>query len=347
MPSYLHQIDKHVLFPIERRGNTLIVTPKGDPCSFANLNFNLEHAALLEYLKKGPYRNLLVDLSGSNYFGAKVLGAIAEWAKVVVEREGQLAVCGASGDMRKLLHLYGFESQWPLYPTRDGGIKAIVRESSLQSLRRQWKMAAFLVCFLAALGAGYYLQPYFTDRVKNERDYKTIMGIWEEMQVLKAANAPPVEWRKLRRRAKRELEPILDDLNDRAGTQSAQGRAAYCLFQASKNFILNRFLEDIDRLTLDVPTDVKHEFYWQTTAVFLAKAKRHIEGRDDSDLRFPQENYNPLDTPEDAPPGEEKPLDATVPLPAEKPPVTTEPTLPQEPPADSTQSLPVEDHQTP
>ncbi len=338
MPNYHHQIDKHLLFPIERRGDTLIVTPKGDPASFANLNFNLEHAALLQLLKTGPYQNLLVDLSGSNYFGAKVLGAIAEWAKRIAERGGQVAVCGTSGDMRELLHIYGFEVQWPQFPTREAGIKAIVKESSLQSVKRQWKLGIFLLCLVAVVAAGYLIKPNYSDHVTNQRDYQTILGVWEEMQALKAANAPPPEWRKLQGRARRELEPIVDDLEDRAGTHSVQARAAQCLLRASKHNILNRLLVERNRLDLDVPTNPEDEIHWETTAVYMEFARRHLNGEDVSDLTLPQEDYNPQDSPEELLPGEEQPLEGTEPKPEnELPPESTEPKPENELPPESTE----------
>ena len=324
MPNYHHQIDKHLLFPIERRGDTLIVAPKGDPASFANLNFNLEHAALLQLLKTGPYQNLLVDLSGSNYFGAKVLGAIAEWAKRIAERGGQVAVCGASGDMRELLHIYGFELQWPQFPTREAGIKAIVKESSLQSVKRQWKLGVFLLCLVAVVGAGYLIQPYYSDHVANQRDYQTILAVWEDMEALKAANAPPVEWRKLEARARGELEPIVDDLEDRAGTHSVEAQAAQCLLRVSKHYILDRLLVERNRLDLDVPSSPIHEIHWKTTAVYLEFARRHLNGEDTSDLALPQGDYNPEDSPEEILPGEEQPPEGTEPKPGgEQPPQST------------------------
>lgn len=348
MPTYQHQIDKHLLFPIERRGDTLIVTPKGDPGSFANLNFNLEHAALMDLLKTGPYRNLLVDLSGSNYFGAKVLGAIAEWSKRIAEREGQVAVCGVSSDMQELLHIYGFEAQWKQYPTREKGIKAIVKESSLQSLKRQWKVGLFALLLLAGVGVGYWLRPYFTDHFKNERDYQTIMGVWEEMQALKAANAPSVEWRKLKGRANREFEPILKDLHDRAGSETPEEQAAQCMWHASQNYILNRFLVDLDRMDLDVPIDPKHEVHWETTGVFLLKARRLLDGEDASDVVFPHEvDAKPQDAAEavplvDGPPNpnapDPKPMEPNLPNPDKTP--MDESALPKE----STESKLLEEH---
>jgi anti-anti-sigma regulatory factor len=330
MPSYQHHIDKHQLFPIDRRGDTLIVTPKGDPCSFANLNFNVEHAALLGLLKNGPYRNLLVDLSSSNYFGAKVLGAIAEWAKRVAEREGQVAVCGASSDMRELLQIYGIKDQWPLFPTREAGIKAIVKESSLQSIKRQWRLGVFLVLILAGAATGYFLEPYFSDQYKNERDYRIIVAIWDEMQILREKNASAVEWRKLRGRAEREIEPLLKDLNSRAGSHSTQARAAQCLLHAGQNCILKRLLADVDRFDLDTPADPKYEFFWALSESYLTAARKILDGKSASSVSFPQQEYDSTgtQTEEGAPPGPDQHSEPT------------EPMLPNEPPQDATDPEP-------
>ena len=362
MPSYHHHIDKHLLFPIERRGDTLIVTPKGDPCSFANLNFSVEHAAILTLLKTGPYRNLLVDLSGSNYFGAKVLGAMAEWAKRVADRDGQMGVCGVSSDMRELLQIYGVKDQWPMYPTREAGIRAIVRESSMQSLRRQWRLGVFLVLILAGVATGYFLEPYYSERFKNERDYHTIMGVWEEMLVLKEKNAPAVEWMKVRGRARREIEPILKGLNARAGSQSTQARAAQCLLHASQNCILKRLLADVDRFDLDTPSDPKQEFFWEMSAMYLSMSRKLLDGEDVTGLSFPKdqsqdqsqvangeqdpplEPEQPKDSGESNP-GENPPPESAVPEPASTnpEPATPNPT-PEDPPRDADSLALPEDH---
>ncbi len=75
MPKYQHRISLHRLFLVELRGNTLIVSPKGDP-AFANMNFNIEHAAILPLLGKEKYQNVIVDLR-FNYFGRENSGSLS------------------------------------------------------------------------------------------------------------------------------------------------------------------------------------------------------------------------------------------------------------------------------
>ncbi len=60
------------------------------------MNFNIEHAAILALLGKEKYQNVIVDLSASNYFGAKILGAFSEWAEIVYAKNGRFAICAHS-----------------------------------------------------------------------------------------------------------------------------------------------------------------------------------------------------------------------------------------------------------
>lgn len=291
MPKYQHRIDTHRLFLIEQRGDTLIVSPKGDPAGFANLNFNLEHAALLSLIRKESRKNLLVDLGASNYFGAKILGAFAEWSDVVEEQGGRFALCELSHDMQELLKIFRFEDRWQQFDTREEGIKAIVKETPLEVVRQKWKHLAVVACAAVVLAASFFPWNEYYLSFINQRDYEVVQVIWEDMQQLRAENAPPPEWRKLQNRAHRELTPLISSLEKRAGRRTRQAQAAQHLFMAIKHNILKRLLIKQSRLTLYRPLDTEKEVYWQMTAIHMEKARRILNGENPDTLEFTDRSF--------------------------------------------------------
>jgi len=287
MPKYQHRIDQHRLFLVEERGDTLIVFPKGDPAGFANLNFNIEHAAVLALLKNGKQKNVLVDLSASNYFGAKILGAFSEWADVVKAKEGKFALCELSSDMKELLHIFQFDEQWQQFETREEAVKEIVTETPLEVVQSHWKSLACLFVAVLFLAAWYSPWQQYYARYVNQRDYETVLAIWEKMQSLTESNASPAEWRKLQNRAHRELAPIVPELGKRAGTQSPQARIAQELLFATRDNILKHLLVKTDRLQLYEPTGPKKEYFWEMTAMHMEKARLLMNGQDASHVKIP------------------------------------------------------------
>jgi anti-anti-sigma regulatory factor len=300
MPKYQHRIDRHRLFLVEPRGDTLIVSPKGDPAGFANLNFNIEHAAILNLLEDDKYQNVVVDLGASNYFGAKILGAFSEWSDRVKAKEGQFAVCELSSDMKELLNIFQFNGEWRQFDTLEQGIKEIVSETPLEVMRSHWKQLAFVLLALIVVGLSFLPWKQYYVRYVNQRDYATVLAIWEEMQALKAANAPPPEWRKLQSRAARELEPIIPKLQKRAGTQTDHARVAQQLLFATRDNIMKRLLRKTSRMELYRPVGPKKEHFWKMTALHMEKARRIMNGEDDSDLTFPLQSQPPPEVVADA-----------------------------------------------
>jgi anti-anti-sigma regulatory factor len=288
MPKYQHRIDLHRLFLVEERGDTIIISPKGDPAGFANLNFSTEHAALVGLLGKNPPRNVLVDLGGSNYFGAKILGAMSDWESQTEAQGKQFAVCALSDDMRELLRIFDFEDRWKQFPTRESAIKAIVKESPAQAMRSHWRAICVFCLMMLMVGLSFVPWEQYYARYVNEKDYQTVMQIWADMESLKATNAPPAEWRKLQSRAKRELEPMVERLESRAGATTGHGRVAQCLLFATRDNILKRLLVQKDRMDLYRPTSPEKEIFWVHTSIYLEKARRVMNGQDTSDLNFPQ-----------------------------------------------------------
>ncbi len=301
MPKYQHRIDLHRLFLVEQRGDTLIVSPKGDPAGFANMNFNVEHAALLALLEKDRYQNVLVDFGASNYFGAKILGALCEWADRVESKGGRFAVCELSHDMQELLHIFQFDGTWQQFPTRAEGIGAVVTETQMEKLRMNWKALTFVVCTFLAIGLSFVPWNQIYARHINQRDFETVIGIWDDMEKLRAENAPPPEWRKIQSRARRELPPLIPELDKRGSTKTRQGRIAQHLLFVSRDYILTHLLVQQDRLDQSRPLGPEKEFFWQMGEVHVAKARRLMDGRDPFKVKFPVFGPNPSGAPPETP----------------------------------------------
>ncbi|MCH8830764.1 MAG: hypothetical protein IID45_14400, partial [Planctomycetes bacterium] len=66
----------HTVFPVERRGDTLIVTPRGSASGFGIREMESELKTVLAILDGPEIKNVIVDLQAAEYFGSQMIGAI-------------------------------------------------------------------------------------------------------------------------------------------------------------------------------------------------------------------------------------------------------------------------------
>ncbi|GAB4143725.1 MAG: hypothetical protein Tsb009_15000 [Planctomycetaceae bacterium] len=117
------------VFPVELRGDTLIVTPHGDAAGFGTREFQAELNTVLTFLEDPDVHSLIVDLSTSNYYGSQVVGAINSLVLKIRETGGRAGICGVSQDMQAVLETMKLDSLWTFYGTRQDAMAALTTES--------------------------------------------------------------------------------------------------------------------------------------------------------------------------------------------------------------------------
>ena len=168
------------LFDVECRGDTLILAPRGDATAVPEAQFRLAIRRVHDRFNGCGARNLVVDLSVSNYPGISILGAVADLVVAVRRHGGIAAVAGASPDTDRVLQEYGLGGDWTVFPDRPTAVKRIARESWPELARRRRTILAACAALLAlsTLGAAAYLGL----RMSEASAYREIAAVWREYQ---------------------------------------------------------------------------------------------------------------------------------------------------------------------
>jgi len=115
----------HKVFPVEMHGSAVVVAPKGDAVSFRDSDVVGELNTVLEILDHlGPV-DLLIDLSGDDYYGSTIIGAINNMATKVRDAGGRVALCAASQQMLDVLKIMKLDQLWMNFDTRKIALKAL------------------------------------------------------------------------------------------------------------------------------------------------------------------------------------------------------------------------------
>ncbi|MGE3313935.1 MAG: hypothetical protein AB7O26_02385, partial [Planctomycetaceae bacterium] len=96
MVAQLERTKFHKVFGVEMQGNIVVVQPKGDAVSFRDTDVYTELNTVMQVLDGLGMVNLLIDLSGDEYYGSTIIGAINKMGLKVRDAGGRVALCGAS-----------------------------------------------------------------------------------------------------------------------------------------------------------------------------------------------------------------------------------------------------------
>ena len=106
-------------------GSAVVVAPKGDAVSFRDSDVVGELNTVLEILDHlGPV-DLLIDLSGDDYYGSTIIGAINNMASKVRDAGGRVALCAASQQMLDVIRIMKLDQLWMNFDTRKIALKAL------------------------------------------------------------------------------------------------------------------------------------------------------------------------------------------------------------------------------
>ena len=186
----LEKTASHRVYHTELLGYTLVVTLQGDAAGFSIGAVHNEMVTLVGLSRKPEISHLVIDLSGSNYYGSLVLGEIVNLAQVVREKGGRVALAGTSPDMKEVLRMMRLDAMWERYPTRSMALRALATIPWQQRIRPWLKPLAIggTVVLLLAL----YLYLPRPDHTREH--YLTVIRIWEEARKLQASQGNDTEW---------------------------------------------------------------------------------------------------------------------------------------------------------
>lgn len=216
----LEKTVQHRVYKTEQLGDALVVTLQGDAPGFSIGAVHNEMSTIVGLSKSPEVRNLIVDLSGSNYYGSMILGEIVNLGQAVREQGGRIALAGTSDDMKEVLRMMRLDAMWERYPTRSMALRALANMPWQERLRPYAKRVAIAAAVLVLVTA-YFVIPrkdYTPDY------YQETATLWEEARKLRAHRVEDVEWSMFAQRADRKLDELKRHLNKIAGAQNEAAR---------------------------------------------------------------------------------------------------------------------------
>ena len=120
------------VFETEQIGDTLILAPRRNLSELQLNHFEEETAAVLDLVETLPARNIVLDLSGTTYYGSTALGFFVKLWTRIRKAHGQMAFCNVSENELEILHLTKLDSLWSICETREDALQAVQQSSESQ-----------------------------------------------------------------------------------------------------------------------------------------------------------------------------------------------------------------------
>lgn len=199
----LAQTQLHRVYLVERRGDTLVVRPRGDAAGFSLSLVNTEMGVITGVIASGITKHLIVDLSGGNYFGSVILGALVQLGNQVRSQGGRIALAGASSDMQEILRLMKLDQMWELFRDLPAALRAIATIPFGERMWARRRTFGWLVGIIAIVALIIYYPRVNYGRVY----YKPMNELWTEIESRRDL-AGVEEWDRLKARSRKLIEPI-------------------------------------------------------------------------------------------------------------------------------------------
>lgn len=233
--SDLNAAKLHEVFPVERVGDLLIVSPIGDTLEFSNAIFQSEFARLKQLAAGEEFRNVLFDLSGAAYFGSEMIGSLVEIQQIIrnhrrqpskhdqldngdVAEFGITAVCGLSDDMDAGLKIMHVDQLLQIFGTRNEAITALANQSVTDRMGRivvPWKLVAAIAAVAIALAVIFTPLSFVLFGGSAVDDYHRVVRIYERWDARRGDALTPGEKINSGKRLERELAAMRDHVRDR------------------------------------------------------------------------------------------------------------------------------------
>jgi anti-anti-sigma factor len=113
------------LFDIQKQGETLILSPKTNMSELELSSFDDETRAVMRQFEEAGLRNVVLDFTGTDYYGSTALGFFIKLWKRVRNVDGKMAFCNVSDHEREVLKLTRLDSLWTICGSRDEAMHAL------------------------------------------------------------------------------------------------------------------------------------------------------------------------------------------------------------------------------
>jgi anti-anti-sigma regulatory factor len=151
-PVALKLAARHLCLPVERVGDTLVVTPAGDLTSFSRTLVSAELKRVQELLGALDVNHVLFDLGNARYFGAEAIGLFLQM-KQSLRPEGRLVFCETSRDMKTLFEHLQVNQVVEVSDSRRETLSRLARVSFSERAARWYRIALLLGIVALFLGA--------------------------------------------------------------------------------------------------------------------------------------------------------------------------------------------------
>ncbi len=112
-----------LIFSLTETKGVLVIAPTGDAISFRDVDVAAAVTAVLHRIDALPDPRVVVDFSGSQYFGSIMIGAVSQFGEHVLSRGGAFCVCALSPEMQQVLSAMKLNERWPTFDTQRAAIK--------------------------------------------------------------------------------------------------------------------------------------------------------------------------------------------------------------------------------
>ncbi len=218
------------IFQNKIKGDTLVISPKGDAAGFSSTLFHKEQESLLKFLKDPQVNHLIVDFGNSTYFGSEMIGAVNQLIVKVHASGGKTGVCNLSVDMKEGIHVMQLDKIWHLYDTRKEAVKAIVTEPIGQKIEHQIEANRRGLFVLGAVGLVVivlFTGLLLSARNENRRNYNTLMTVWNELKIEQTRSVSEAEKKLIARKNLAKVHPIIVRLKKKGSRRNSGEQKLY------------------------------------------------------------------------------------------------------------------------
>jgi anti-anti-sigma factor len=111
------------VFEVEESGETLIITPQQDLSGLAFEGIEANGKAVLERLGREKFKNVVIDLHKTDYYGSSALGFFLKLWKRVRQQGGHMALCNISEHEKEILRVLKLDHLWSICASRQEALR--------------------------------------------------------------------------------------------------------------------------------------------------------------------------------------------------------------------------------
>ena len=113
------------LFEMEYQDDTIILIAKADLSEFEFEALEAEATQAVSLLSSGKHKNIVIDLSETDYCGSTALGLFLKLWKQARSNDGAMAFCGLSDNEREIFATMRLDLLWPIFEKREQALAAV------------------------------------------------------------------------------------------------------------------------------------------------------------------------------------------------------------------------------